>query len=64
MTATIIELIICHTCQDKQKKNDSYVRWEGSIYCESCFDKYLELIDPSTWESSKIDEKSNSDDTN
>jgi len=45
MTATIFELIICHTCQNKQRKNDTYIRWEGSIYCDNCWEKYLVLID-------------------
>ncbi|MEK5071696.1 hypothetical protein [Sporosarcina sp. FSL K6-1508] len=45
MTAIIIELIICHTCQEKQREKDNYTKWEGSIYCEKCWDRYLDLID-------------------
>jgi len=47
--AKIYQLIICHTCQKKIKKEDIYTEWERSIYCEKCFDLYLKLIEPSTW---------------
>ena len=49
-TATIHRLTICHTCHKKVKKNESHVEWENSIYCEPCFDIYLELIEPKDWE--------------
>ncbi len=38
-------LIICHTCHERIKSNENYTVWEGSIYCETCFDIYMELVD-------------------
>lgn len=41
----VIPLIICHMCHERIKKGEPYTIWEDHIYCESCFDTYMELID-------------------
>lgn len=45
MMAQIHKLVICHTCHTRVKKGEAYTIWESSVYCESCFDLYMELID-------------------
>lgn len=46
MKTKLIPLIICHTCQSKLNGKDvDWTVWENSIYCEPCFQKYLQMID-------------------
>lgn len=47
--AKVYTLAICHTCHRVIKKDEHYVPWENSLYCEPCFDEYLELIEPEDW---------------
>ncbi len=42
----VVQLTICHTCHTHIKTNESFTEWEGSIYCESCFELYQELVSP------------------
>lgn len=44
--AKVIPLIICHSCHKPVKVQEPYTIWEDSIYCEPCFDLYMELITP------------------
>lgn len=41
----IVPLILCHVCHKKVKPNEHYTKWEGSVYCDPCFDVYVELLD-------------------
>ncbi len=50
MAASIHTLLICHSCHKRIKSDSLYTEWEESIYCEPCFDKYLDLITPKSWE--------------
>ena len=42
----VYPLIICHFCHQRIKKNESYQIWENDIYCNSCYDLYMELLEP------------------
>jgi formylmethanofuran dehydrogenase subunit E len=44
--ATIHRLVICHTCHERIRLNEPYTIWEDAVYCEPCFDIYLELVGP------------------
>ena len=46
MCATIISLVFCNTCHKRIKTKESYTKWEGSIYCEPCFEDYLDMVSP------------------
>ena len=46
MATKVIELVICHTCHKRVKRGNVHTKWEGHVYCERCFDLYLELIGP------------------
>lgn len=46
--AIIIELIFCNKCHKRLDK-DSHTLWEDNIYCDDCFDEYLESIEPINW---------------
>ena len=59
MSAVVVQLIICGTCQKKLRTHktrnkftppEGYTVWEGSVYCDSCFTKYLEMVDASFFE--------------
>ena len=41
MAAKIFHLLFCHTCHKRLKINDSYTVFEGSNYCDTCFEQYL-----------------------
>lgn len=46
MTAKVVELVICQTCHKRIKGDEPNIQWEGHVYCDPCFDIYLELIGP------------------
>ena len=46
MKNNVITLMFCNTCHKRIKKNDEFTRWENSIYCEDCFEDYLEMVTP------------------
>lgn len=46
MSAVIIELIFCNTCHKRVRPEEPHVRWEKSLYCEPCFEDYLEMVSP------------------
>jgi len=43
--AKIYQLRFCCICRKPIKEDDSYTRWEKEVYCEPCFDEYLEIIE-------------------
>ncbi len=45
MDTKIYHLVFCHTCHKPIRKNE-FIEWEESIYCEPCFDRYLDLVEP------------------
>lgn len=45
MTAKVHQLVICHMCHH-QIKDEVFTEWEGSVYCEPCFELYKELVSP------------------
>ncbi|MEK5149059.1 hypothetical protein MKX53_18930 [Psychrobacillus sp. FSL K6-4615] len=45
MKTTVHNLIICHTCHHRIK-DEVYTEWENSIYCDSCFELYKEMVSP------------------
>lgn len=47
MKTTVHNLIICHTCHHRVK-DEVYIEWENSIYCDSCFELYKEMVSPIT----------------
>lgn len=46
MVSKVIELVICQTCHKRVKSDSVHTKWEGHVYCEPCFEIYLELIEP------------------
>lgn len=44
--AKIYELKFCSTCRKPIREADTFTRWENAIYCEPCFDEYMELVTP------------------
>lgn len=52
--AIIYYLTICHTCHHVIQKNQAVTIWEGSNYCDSCFDEYLELVEPSNYSNTEV----------
>lgn len=46
MAAQIISLTFCNTCHKRIKKKEAFTQWEGSIYCDSCFEEYLDMVTP------------------
>lgn len=59
MATTIHQLIICHTCHHRIK-DEVYTEWENSIYCDTCFELYKEMVSPITIKESS-DNKANSE---
>ena len=51
--ATVYKLVICFDCHYRLKNNDIFTTWEGRVYCDRCFEKYLESIEPSSWKDSE-----------
>lgn len=51
MKTKIYHLIICQTCHSKLNQHELYSVWENKLYCEECFNHYLENIELASWES-------------
>lgn len=51
--ATVFELVICHVCHKRLMDRNVFTTWEDHIYCEHCFEEYLESIEPSSWKDSE-----------
>lgn len=47
--AAVYELHICTSCHNRLQEKDIMVPWEGRLYCEYCFDSYVDSIEPSSW---------------
>lgn len=52
--AKILYLIRCTVCKRRIKNNESYTFWEKEHYCKTCFDAYMEIIDPQNFLSKEI----------
>lgn len=46
MSGVVISLMFCNTCHKRIKQEEPHMRWEGSLYCEPCFEDYLEMVSP------------------
>lgn len=44
--AKILYLTRCTVCKKRIKDKEPYTMWEEEYYCEPCFDKYMEIVDP------------------
>lgn len=51
--ATVYELVICHDCHIRLKNKDVFTQWQKRIYCDRCFEAYLDSIEPSSWKDSE-----------
>ena len=51
--ATVLNLVICFDCHCRLKNNEAFTKWEGRTYCDTCFEKFLDKIEPSEWKDSE-----------
>lgn len=47
--ATIIQLTFCEVCHKRIRENEAKTKFQDIIYCDLCFDEYLESIQPNDW---------------
>lgn len=55
--AKIYQLLFCSTCRNRIKENESFTEWEKEVYCEPCFDEYMELVTPKELSKSKNEDE-------